>query len=380
MTARTGIIGMAQTPYLPAHPARHITELVYEAVRSALDDAGLEISDIENVVSCSTDFLDGRTISNRTIPEAEGAYLKSEAKVAGDGAQAALYGALRVMSGKYRTTLVVAHSKMSETNQNVIANAMFDPLFQRHLGLDDVSAAAFQARAYLDKHGLEERAMAEAAAASLCNALDNPMVHRNLSCTPETVMESRMLARPIRELMARPVTDGACAIVMADEKTAQERSKTPVWVEGFGISTDAFFLGDRDLARQPALEEAAARAFAMADVTSPPKEIGLVEITDYFAHQSLMALEGLGLAEEGRAHELYEGGEFCREGRLPVNPSGGVLGGNPLCVAGLTRVMECARQLTGKAGPCQAREANKAVAQGSWGPAGQSQCVLVLGT
>ncbi len=70
MTARTGIIGLAQTSYLPEHGSRHITELAYEAVSKALEDAGMEIGDIDNVVSCSTDFLDGRTISNRTIPEA----------------------------------------------------------------------------------------------------------------------------------------------------------------------------------------------------------------------------------------------------------------------------------------------------------------------
>ncbi len=379
MIARTGIIGTAQTPYLAEYKSKHITELVYDAVRAALDDTGMEIDDIDNIVSCSQDFLDGRTISNRTIPEAEGACLKSEAKVASDGALAAVFAALRIMSGKYRTTLVVAHSKMSEGSQNVIANAMFDPIFQRHLGLDDISAAALQARAYLTKHKLDDKVMAGPAAASLNNALNNPMVHRNIECTTDTVMQSPLLATPLRELMGRPVTDGACAMVLADEKTARERSKAPVWVEGFGISTDAFFLGDRDLARLPALKEAAARAYSMAGISEPAKETGLVELTDYFSHQSLMTLEDMGLAEAGRAHELYSSGRTTRDGELPVNPSGGVLGGNPLCAAGLTRVIECVRQLRGQAGPCQAREVEKAAAQGSWGPAGQSQCVLVLG-
>ena len=71
--------------------------------------------------------------------------MKSEAKVASDGTQAVVYGALRIMSGKYRTTLCVAHCKMSEGAQNAIANAMFDPIYQQHIGLDDVSAAALQA-------------------------------------------------------------------------------------------------------------------------------------------------------------------------------------------------------------------------------------------
>lgn len=378
MSRRAAIVGFAQTSYQPEKKHQHITELVYEAVRAALDHAGLEAGDIDNVVSCSQDFLDGRTISNRTIPEVEGAYLKGEAKVAADGTQAVVYGALRIMSGKYKTTLVVAHCKMSEGAQNVIANAMFEPFYHRALGLDEVSAAALQARAYLEKHGLPEEIMARAATHSLNNALDNPFVHRKLKCNPDQVMKSGTLASPLRELMAFPVSDGACALVLADEEAAKKITDRPVYVQGFGIAADAYFLGDRELARLPALETAAAKALKMAGVQDPKKELHLIELTDYFAHQTLMTTEALGLAEPGEAIGLIDSGAAGRDGRLPINPSGGVLAGNPLCVAGLTRVIECAKQLRGEAGACQAGEPKLALAQGGWGPAGQSQCAVAL--
>jgi len=378
MTDRVGIVGFAQTAYEPDKKHQHVTETVYEAVRGALDHADMEIGDIDNVVSCSQDFIDGRTISNRTIPEVEGAYLKSEAKVAADGTQAVAFAAMRIMSGKYKTTLVVAHAKMSEGEPNVISNAMYDPFFQRATGIDDVSAAALQARAYLMRHGLGEDVMGVAAAHSLNNAADNPLVHRRIKAGPDEVMASATLASPIRELMAMPVTDGACAMVLAREDVAFKYTDKPVWIAGFGISTDAFYLGERDLASSPALEDAAKRAYAMAGIKDPAAEVGLIELTDYYSHQSLMTLEAMGFAEPGKGIELFESGKAGRDGSLPVNSSGGVLGGNPLCVAGMTRAIECARQLRGEADERQAGAPRMTIAQGGWGPAGQSQCVLIM--
>jgi acetyl-CoA C-acetyltransferase len=378
MGEKVAIIGMAQTSYEAEKRDQHITEMVYEAVRAAQDNAGIDNSEIDNVVSCSQDFLDGRTISNRTIPEVEGAYLKSEAKVASDGTQAVVYGALRIMSGKYRTTLCVAHCKMSEGEQNVIANAMFDPIYQRHIGLDDVSAAALQANAYLDRHGLSDRVMATTAAHSLAKAAENPLVHRGMLVSEDELMESSMLASPLRELIARPLSDGACALVLAREDVAKKYTDKPVWVAGFGISTDAYYLGERDLSSCPALEDAAWKAYRMAGIKDPAADVELIELTDYFAHQTLMSLEALGFAEPGKGIELFESGSVEKDGRFPVNPSGGVLGGNPLCVAGMTRVIECAKQIRNEAGAYQAGKPDPAVAQGAWGPAGQSQCVVVL--
>jgi acetyl-CoA C-acetyltransferase len=371
---RVAVVGFAQTRYEPEKKKQHLTELVYEAVRAALDHAGIGVKEIDNVVSCSQDFLDGRTISNRTIPEAEGAYLKSESKVESDGTQAVAYAAMRILSGKYKTTLCLAHCKMSEGAQNLIANAMHDPFYQHSIGLDDVSSAALQARAYLDKHKLPERAMAAAAAHSLNQAARNPLVHHGRKCGEQDVMKSAMLASPVRELMAMPVSDGACALVLAHESVAKKYTDKPVWISGFGIGTDAYYLGDRDLASLPALEDAARKAYRMAGIADPAKDVQLIELTDYYAHQTLMSLEAMGFAGPGRGIELIESGKS----NLPVNPSGGVLGGNPLCVAGMTRVIECAKQIRGEAQDHQSGKPKVALAQGGWGPAGQSQCVVVL--
>ena len=80
---------------------------------------------------------------------------------------------IRILSGKYKTCLVLAHAKMSEGSQNVIANAMFDPIYQRALGLDEIIAGALQARAYMDRWKIPPETTAEAAAKSLSAAAKN---------------------------------------------------------------------------------------------------------------------------------------------------------------------------------------------------------------
>jgi len=379
MSNRVAIVGTFQSGCEREKRGRHITELVYETVSGLMKKLGMEMSQVDNIVSCSQDFLDGRTISNRTIPEAEGAYLKSEAKLAGDGSQAVFYGMIRILSGKYQNCLVLAHAKMSEGSQNVIANAMFDPIYQRALGLDEIIAAALQARAYMTRYKITPEQTAEAAAKALTSAARNKNVFRGKKISAKQVLASKMLSSPIHELEAFMPADGACALMLASEQQAFKWTKSPVWIAGAGSAIEQYYLGDRDLSSAAALKEAAKRAYKMAGIRHPEKEIDLVELSNYFSFQELMYPEALGLCAPGKGAALLASGKTMADGKLPVNPSGGVLGGNPLCVSGLTRVIEAADQINGEAGNIQVKKPVKiALAQGSYGPAGQSQCVLVL--
>jgi acetyl-CoA C-acetyltransferase len=378
MAGRVAIVAMGQSTYEPEKRDQHLTELVHEVVRGTLDSVNATPRDVDNIVSCSQDFLDGRTISNRTIPEAEGGFLKPEAKVAADGTQAVFFGMMRILSGKYRIGLVLAHCKMSEGSQNVIANAMFDPFYQQAIGLDELNAAALAMRRYLHLSKATEEHCAAVAAKAFNNARRNPCVFRGAATSATDVLASPMLASPIRAGMAMVPADGACAMLLAHEDVARRLTDKPVWITGAGCCADAYFLGDRDLGRCESLTLAARKAYRMAGITNPGKEIDLVELCEFYSFQELLWSEGLGLADPGEGAALFESGRTALAGDLPINPSGGVLGGNPLCVAGMTRVIECARQIRGEAGEHQKAGVRTAVAQGSTGPCGQSQCVIVL--
>jgi len=127
---KIGIIGVAQTRYQRYNPASH-AELAYQVTREALDDAGLTIDDIDNTITVCNDFWDGRTISCMAITEATGSHRVPTTNVEGDGTYGALMGAMRILSGLHKLTLVVAQSKMSEGIPAIISNAMFDPVYER---------------------------------------------------------------------------------------------------------------------------------------------------------------------------------------------------------------------------------------------------------
>ena len=102
------------------------------------------------------------------------------------------------------------------------------------------------------------------------------------------------------------------------------------------------------------------------------------EISEQYAYQELLWSEGLGLCAKGEGGKLIDSGKTQMGGELPINPSGGMLSGLPVCVAGMQRVVEAALQLRGEAGPRQVAGAKRALAHGVDGPAGQLQCVVTL--
>jgi acetyl-CoA C-acetyltransferase len=378
MADRVAIVEIYQTKYEPRKVFDSYPELVFEASSRVLEGAGLTIGDMDQIVTNSQDFWDGRTISNRTVSEACGSVLRSECKVAMDGSFAVFYAAMRILSGCYDSCLLVSHCKMSEGDPHLINNAMFDPLYQRVLGFDELSTCALQAKRYLNKYKITEEQCAKVSVKNLRNGKLNPHVHRAREVNVDQVMGSVKLADPIKELDAYPVTDGACAMILASEEKAKKWCPNPVWLTGMASRLDSFYLGDRDLAETASLTLAAKKAYQMAGVSKPAKEIDLVELSEFYSYQELLWLEGMGFCRRGEAGKMVDEGITELEGEIPVNPSGGILSGNPVTVAGAIRVAEAALQLMGKAGKHQVEGARRALAQGHCGPCGQGQCVIIL--
>jgi len=376
---RVGIVGVGQTTYERRKKDKAFSDLVYQVTVKALNDAGMTIRDIDNVVTVSNDFWDGRTISSMAVQDACGSTHKDISTVEGDGLFGVLYGMMRILSGSFATTLVVAHTKGSESRMNLITNAMFDPIYTRLLGLDAVTSAAMQARAYMDTFGITEEQCAKVSVKNHANGLDNPCAQLGMKITVSDVMASRVLSDPIKLLDTSPISDGAAAVVLASEAAAAKATTRPVWLQGFGYCCDAYHLGDRDLARSPALVKASKKAYSMAGVSDPVREIDVVELYDAFSYMELLWLEGLGFCGEGEGGRMIDKGVTGRNGSLPVNPSGGCLCAHAVVVAGLARLIEAALQVRGEAGPRQVSKCRRALAHGINGPCGQSHCVVIVG-
>ncbi|WP_035218453.1 thiolase C-terminal domain-containing protein [Desulfatibacillum aliphaticivorans] len=380
MSDRVAIVGVAQTRFSPKRADANVAELAYEVIEKVLNDTGLSIEkDIDNTISCSHDIWDGQTISNIGITDVAGGHLRTEEKMAMDGSTAAYYGTVGILSGEYECTLLLAHTKMSQTNRHIVNNDAFEPIYSRQLGLDFTSAGALQARRYMHAHNLSREDTARVVMKNLGAAMANPLSCRFGYYGMDDVLSSEMEADPLTTMDIAPDVDGAVAMIVASESKAKKITDTPVWIQGLGSCYDDYFLGDRDLAECMALEKAAAQAYKMAGISNPVKDLDLIELSDEFSYQELLWLEGLGVCKPGEAAKLTESGFTSREGELPVNPSGGVLSGVPANVMGLNRVAEAALQLMGKAGERQVQNAKRAVAQGHTGFCGQHQCVIVLG-
>lgn len=336
-----------------------------------------EESGVSSIVSVSDDFFDARTISDNGVADVLGAQYRGEEKMAQEGLNAIGYAASAILSGHDDIVLIMGHCKESQgESRNLITNLGFDPFYGRVTGLDNLNMAALQARAYMKKSGITDRHLAKIVVRSRQWAARNTYANARGILEEGKVMASPLVCDPLRQLHIYPVTDGAVAILLASEERAGEFTDKPVWIEGFANCMDSFFPGDRDLTANFALKTAASRAYKRAAIKNPRREIGLVEVTDAYAYQQPMWLEGLGFCDEGK------GGQFIEEGgpgKYRVNLSGGMLSGSPLPIAGLYGAANAVRQLRGEAGEGQMPDVETALVQSSWGAAGQFHSVLILG-
>ena len=379
MAGRAGIVAASMTKFEAAKPYQHLMDLVLEVTDKVVEAAGISLKDdVEAVISCSQDHWDGRTISSMPIPDIVCSHLKDESKVAGDGAYAALYGAMHILSGDNKLVLVVSHCAESHTDGTMIENWSIDHIFHRMLGLDYTIGGAMQARRYMDKYKVTPEQFAKIVVKNKGNARKNVYAQEAMELTVDQVLKSKMLADPITELQRKPVSDGACALIIASEEVAKKLTPNPVWITGAGNCYEAHNPGDRDLAECDALVNAAKKAYKMAGIGKPAKDLDLVELSEYYAYQEMLWTEGLGLCGRGDGGKLIDSGKTQLKGELPVNPSGGLLSGIPVTVAGMTRVAEAVWQLQGIAGEHQVQGAKRAVAHGCGGLCGQMHCVLVL--
>jgi acetyl-CoA C-acetyltransferase len=357
----------------------NIREIAYRVVKNLLTQAGISREEIGTIITSSSDYWQGISCSNTYYYDAVGGYLKNSSKTEEDGAFAFLYGYLRVMSGHFDTAIVHAITKMSEIPEpSTLTNLSADPFFQRPAGIDDLSAAALQANLYMSKYGITEEQAAKVVVKNLGNARNNPYAFKKERVTVEQVLKSEELAYPIKALDCAPESDGTCAILLASEEKAKKLTGTPAWVRGVGWSVDDYFLGDRDLLNG-ALKRAAKKAYAMAGISRPPGEIEVAEICEPYSFQELLWYEQLGICGEGKGGKLIDEGVTSLNGKLPVNPSGGVLAANPYAARGLIRIAEAALQVVGKAQERQVSGVKTALAHSTHGLAGQHHSVVILG-
>jgi acetyl-CoA C-acetyltransferase len=212
------------------------------------------------------------------------------------------------------------------------------------------------------------------------NALKNPYAHLHLpDISEESVRESPMLWDPIRYLETCPSSDGACAVVLADEQTAAAAPNPVAWIHGTALRSEPTMGAGRDVVSPHAGRDCAQDVYAQAGVTDPRRDIDCAEIYVPFSWYEPMWMENLGFAEVGAGWKMVDDGSTALDGDMPINMSGGVLSSNPIGASGLIRFAEAAQQVRGVAGEHQVDGARRALGH-AYGGGAQFFAMWIVGS
>ena len=360
MGRAVAIIGMGQTKCGKRTDVSY-PELIYEAVRRAFEDAGLNPEDIEAIVSGSMPpAMEGVNNPHLYWVDAMGGGAKPVMRIAtcgSTGISLAHAGFYHVASGLFDLVLVVGAEKMYEGDPQGVMATVADPFFQRPFLAGAPGIFSLQCNEWAHHYGLEEKrvrmAAAELSVRNHMDAIDNPYAHIKVKIDVQDVLKSRIIAYPVRILDLCPASDGACAVIMASERKVRKIGAKPAWIRGVGYCGEGAFFGEGDKVIWQAAINAAKTAYKQAGITDPRKELDVAEVYNPFTFQEMLFYECFGFCDFGHACELVESGMVMKGGALPCDPSGGVLCTNPIGATGLQRTAEIALQVTSKAGEHQ---------------------------
>jgi acetyl-CoA acetyltransferase len=346
-----GIVAFAQSELTPGERAGQTSltsvELLLPVITDALAQAGLARREVDFWCHGSCDYLTGQPFSFVAAVDAIGAWPPIvESHVEADGAFALYEAWVKIQTGEADTAVVFGNGRSSSGNTDQILTLQLDPYYVAPLWPDARSVAALQACALLAKGVITERQMAEVAARSRLDALDNPYALVSGKVDVDELLARPYRAQPLRDHDLPPVTDAASAVVLAAGDSARRLSARPAWIRGMDHRIDVQDLGRRDLTDVPSARLAATRAGATG-------RFDVAELHAPYSHQELALRRALDLDAER------------------INPSGGALCANPIMATGLIRFGEVARRIS-------AGEADRGLAHATSGPCLQQNLVAVL--
>ncbi|KFU77874.1 acetyl-CoA C-acetyltransferase [Amycolatopsis lurida] len=376
------VLGTGQTHHKAKRTDVSMPGLLREAIDRAMLDAQTGWDDIDAVVlGKAPDLFEGVMMPELFLADALGATGKPLLRVhtAGSvGGSTALVAASLVQAGVHKRVLTVAFEKQSESN--AMWGLSILPPFQMPVGAGAGGYFAPHVRSYIRRSGAPDHVGAIVAAKDRRNGALNPYAHlRQSDITVESVRASQMLWDPIRYDETCPSSDGACAMVIGDEASGDAVPGGAAWIHATAMRTEPTTFAGRDQVNPQAGRDAAAALWRDAGITDPLSEVDAAEIYVPFSWFEPMWLENLGFTDEGQGWKLTEAGETALGGRLPVNPSGGVLSSNPIGASGMLRFSEAAKQVMGRAGDYQVDGARIALGH-AYGGGSQFFSMWVVGS
>ncbi|NYT18625.1 MAG: thiolase domain-containing protein [Methanobacteriales archaeon] len=352
------IIGVSQTKFGELWDIS-FRDLISEAGLKAIEDADIEGADLEAMFVGNMSaglFVQQEHIAS-LIADHTGLTPLPCARVeaaCASGGLALRSGIMAVASGYHDVVISAGVEKMTDVVDPTPAIATAsDQEWEAQQGVTFPSLYAMMARRHMYEYGTTREQLAMMSVVNHKNGALNPLAQFPMEITVDQVLNSSLVADPLRLLDCSPVTDGAAAVILCPAEDARKYTDTPVYVKASAQASGTIALQDRkDITTIDATVHAARTAYNMAKME--PKDIQAVEVHDCFSINGLLAIEDLGFVEKGQAGPAIEDGLTERDGRIPVNPSGGLKSrGHPLGATGIAQTAEIVWQLRGEAGKRQ---------------------------
>jgi len=401
------IIGAAMTP-LGRHIERSVKDLTRLAVDGALADAGCSLDQIEAAWFSNTrqGQMEGQnSIRGQCALHAlglGGVPIFNSENACASSSSGLVQAVAAIRAGWHDIVLVCGAEKMIFPDRKAEmfraflggtdVHAMDETLARlAHLG-DGIGPAtpptgersffmdvyASLARQHMKTFGTTIEQLAQAAAKNHHHSSMNPLSQYRQSMSREEVLDSPMIVWPLTRAMCAPLSDGAAAVVLCSEAALRRfSSHRAIHVAGVGVSSSGF-REPTDFSKHCA-RAAATRAYEMAGVG--PAEMDLAEVHDASAFAEILQVENLGFCATGEGGALTESGATALGGRIPVNPSGGLVSkGHLIAATGLVQLHELVIQLRGEAGARQVADARFAIAEngGGWVGVEEAACVVTV--
>jgi len=370
MARDIAIIGVGMTKF-GEFWERGYRSLITESGSRAIIDAGIDGKDIDAIYVGS--MTPGRLIGQEHV----GALVADYAGLVGvpatrveaacsSGGLALHQAYLAIKSGLYDIVVVGGVEKMTDvaTEHATVALAgAADQEWEGFHGITFPGLYAMMARRHMVDYGTTDEQISMVSVKNHANGKLNPYAQFQYDVSLQDVMNSSMVADPLRLLHCSPITDGAATVVLASGETAKKFCKKPVWIRGTALATDTLSLHERkSITKIEASVVAGGKAYQMAGVK--PSDIDFAEVHDCFTIAEILAIESLGFCKIGEGGKITEDGETKIGGRIPINTSGGLKAkGHPVGATGIAQAIEATWQLRGEADKRQVKDAKIGLTQ-----------------
>ena len=361
-----------------------ISDITLQASVGAIESAGIESKDIKagyisNVfgVADKQVHLGPVVMSNLGISDRPSLSIES---ACGSGSVSFREAYANVAAGFYDVVLVTGVEKVTHTGTEwttTYFSYCSDFFYEGMAGASFPGLFASMARAYIHEFKATEEDFAQVAVKNHDNGLLNPKAHLRKKISVDDVMNSAVVASPLKLYDCCPFSDGASAVILCNEKFAKDHGSNYIEVLGSGRGgSPAALQGREHLTTIPSTKIAAKAAYKMAGIT--PSDIDFAEVHDCFTIAEVVDSEDLGFFEKGKGIEAVREGKTKLNSEISINPSGGLKSkGHPIGATGVGQVVEVFDQLTGKAGERTVKNAKVGLTQ-NFGATGASCAVHIF--